>query len=77
MVDAHLRAKTSVPMEISPEMSDASTQQERGRKETSLQAVGCSECLDLSPGKKISTCTRCTQVDDLLHQVAELHPNPR
>lgn len=23
-------------------------------------------------GKKVSTCTRCAQVDDLLHQVSEV-----
>ncbi|GAB0207669.1 mitochondrial enolase superfamily member 1 [Grus japonensis] len=50
-----LRAKTSVPTEnISPEMSDASTQTEVVRKETSVQAVGCSKCPDPSPGEKES-----------------------
>ncbi|GAB0210389.1 hypothetical protein GRJ2_003504700 [Grus japonensis] len=73
MVDTRLRAKASVPTEnISPEMSDASTQMELIRKETSVQAVGCSECQDPSPGEKVSTCARCAQIDDLLRQVAEL-----
>ncbi|GAB0206374.1 mitochondrial enolase superfamily member 1 [Grus japonensis] len=54
MVGTCLRAKASVPTEnISPEMSDASTQTEVVRKETSVQAVGCSECPDPSPGEKV------------------------
>lgn len=31
--------------------------------------VGCTECPDPSPGAKVSACTKCGQVDDLLHQV--------
>ena len=66
MVVTCLRAKTSVPAEnLSPEMSDTSTQMELVRKETSVQVVGCSECPDPSPGEKVST------FDDLLRQVAE------
>ena len=68
----HLRVKTSVSTEKAPEMSDASTQMKLVRKETSVQTVGCNECPDPSPGEKVSTCKRCAQVDDLLHQVAEL-----
>lgn len=33
--------------------------------------VGCSECPDISPVENVSTCTRCSQVEDLLHQVAK------
>ncbi|GAB0179201.1 hypothetical protein GRJ2_000385400 [Grus japonensis] len=53
MVGTRLRAKTSVPTEnISPEMSDTSTQMELVRKERSVQTVGCSKCPDPSPGKR-------------------------
>ena len=72
MVGTCLRVKTSVSTEKAPEMSDASTQTELVRKETSVQTVGCNECPDPSPGEKVSTCKRCAQVDDLLRQVAEL-----
>ena len=72
MVGTHLRVKTSVSTEKAPEMSDASSQMELVRKETSVQTVGCNECPDPSPGEKVSTCKRCAQVDDLLCQVAEL-----
>ncbi|GAB0179469.1 hypothetical protein GRJ2_000412200 [Grus japonensis] len=59
MVGTCLRAKTSVPTEnVSPEMSDTSTQMELVRKEASVQVVGCSECPDPSPGEQVSTCTR-------------------
>lgn len=53
-------------------MSDASTQTELVRKETSVQVVSCNKCTDPSPGDKASTCTSCARVEDLLHQVAEL-----
>ena len=72
MVGTCLRVTTSVSTEKAPEMSDASTQTELVRKETSVQTVGCNECPEPSPGEKVSTCKRCAQVDDLLHQVAEL-----
>ena len=72
MVGTRLRAKTSIPMEKAPEISDASTQMELVRKVASVQVVGCNECPDPSAGVKVSTCTRCAQVDDLLHQVTEL-----
>lgn len=62
------RAKTGK----SPEMSDAFTQTELVRKETLIQVVGCSEYLEPSLSGKVSTCTGCAQVDNLLRQVAEL-----
>ena len=65
MVSTPLRVKTSVSTEKAPEMSDASTQKELLRKETSVQMVGCNECPDPSPGEKVSTCKRCAQADDL------------
>jgi len=56
-----------------PVTSDASTQTELVKKETSVQAVGCSECPHLSsPGVKVSHCRRYMQVEELIHQVAEL-----
>jgi len=72
MVGTNLRAKTRVPTEKTPVMSDASTQTELVRKETPVQVVGCSECPDPSSGAKVSPCIRCAQVEDLLRQVAEL-----
>ena len=59
-------------MEKAPEMPDASAQVELGRKEATVQAVGCSKCPDPSPGEKVNNCRRCAWVDDLLCQVAEL-----
>jgi len=53
-------------------MSDTSAQAEQVRKESSIQALGCSKCPDPSRGAKGSPCTRCTQVEDLIHQVAKL-----
>ena len=72
MVSTLLRVKTSVSTEEAPEMSDASTQTELVRKETSVETVGCNECPEPSPGEKVSTCKRCAQADGLLHQVAKL-----
>jgi len=68
MVGTRLRLKTRVPREEASVISDASTQMELIRKETSVQVVGCSERPDLSPGAKVSPCIRCAQVEDLLHQ---------
>jgi len=53
-------------------MSDASTRMELTRTETSVPAVGRSQCPDPSPGAKVSPCRRCAQAEDLLRQVAEL-----
>ena len=72
MVDTRFRVKTSVSTEKAPEMSDASTQMELVRKETSVQTVGCNKCPEPCPGEEVSTCKRRAQVDDLLCQVAEL-----
>ncbi|GAB0175625.1 hypothetical protein GRJ2_000027700 [Grus japonensis] len=72
MVGTRLRAKTSVSAEKAPEMSEALTQTELVRKETPVQIVDCNKCPDPSPGEKGSTCKRCAQVGDVLHQVAEL-----
>ena len=77
MVSTHCRPNTSVIMAKAPERSDASTQMELVRMDASVQAVGCNECPDPSPGVKVSTCTRCAQVDDLLRQVAELQDTVR
>lgn len=33
--------------------------------------VGCGECPHLSPVENISICTRCSQVEELLHLVAK------
>ncbi|PKU34838.1 28s ribosomal protein mitochondrial [Limosa lapponica baueri] len=72
MVSTRLRVKTSVSTEKVPKMSDTSTQTKLVRKETSVQTVYCNECPDPSPGEKESICKSCAQVDDRLHQVAEL-----
>ena len=69
MVSTRRTANTSVIMLKTPERSDAFTQMEL---EASVQTVGCNVCPNPSPGKKVNTCTRCAEVDDLLRQVAEL-----
>lgn len=73
MVSTCLRVKNSAPAEKATEMSHVSTQTEPVRKETSAEAVGCNVCPDPISGEKVSACTRCAQVDDLIRQVAELH----
>ena len=55
-----------------PVMSDALTLMDLVTKATSVQAAACSECPDPAPGALLSACTRCRQVEDLVHQVAEL-----
>ena len=72
VVVSHLSAKTSVHTRKSPEVPDVVTQIELVRKETLIQVVGCSEYLEPSLSGKVSTCTGCAQVDNLLQQVAEL-----
>jgi len=69
-VGIHFRFKTSFYKAL--EIPDASTQRELVRKGTSVQLVDCNKCPDPSPTEKVSTCKRCAQVDDLLHQVSEL-----
>ncbi|CAM9913947.1 unnamed protein product, partial [Bubo scandiacus] len=69
MVGTFLRVKASVSTEKDPEMLPPRWVV---MKETSVQAVGCNECLEPSPGEKVCTCKRYAQTDDLLHQVAEL-----
>lgn len=63
--------RTSVSMERASENSDVSTQTDLLKKETSVQASGCSECPHPS-GENISTYKRCAEVKDLLHQVVKL-----
>ncbi|PKU36965.1 rna-directed dna polymerase from mobile element jockey-like [Limosa lapponica baueri] len=53
MVGTRLRAKSSTPTEKGPRMCDASTQTELVKRETSVQVVGCNECPDSSPGRKV------------------------
>jgi len=60
-----------VPTVEAPVMSNVSTQMELLTKDTSVQTVGY-ECPDPSSGALVSACTRCGQVEDLIHQVAEL-----
>ncbi|KAK4832290.1 hypothetical protein QYF61_021689 [Mycteria americana] len=52
MVGTCLRVETSVSTEKAYEMSDASTQTDLVKKETSVQTVVCNECPDPSPGEK-------------------------
>jgi len=72
MVGTHLRARSRAPTVGTTVMSDASNQTDLVTKETSVQAAACSKCPDPSPGALVSACTRCRQVEDLIHQVAEL-----
>jgi len=72
MVGTHLRARTRAPTAGTPVMADASTQTELVTKGMSVQAAVFSEYPDPSPGALVSACTRCRQVEDLIHQVAEL-----
>ncbi|XP_029864855.1 uncharacterized protein LOC115339276 [Aquila chrysaetos chrysaetos] len=69
-VGASRGAKASVSAGKAPEVSDAPTQTELVRKETSVQTVSCDECPDPSPGEKESTRKRCARVGDLLCQAA-------
>lgn len=64
--------KTLLLQGESPEISHAFAQMEPVRQEISVQVVDCTECQDPTPGEKISTCTQCAQVVDLLCRVAEL-----
>lgn len=66
------RAKRSVATERAPEKSDASTQTDLLKKETSIQGIGCSKHPGLSSGEKVSTYKRRVQIEDLLCQVAVL-----
>lgn len=72
MLGNHPKVKASAPTDKFPEMSDAFSQVELVRKETLVQMFSYTEYFELSPGDKRSICTRCTEVGDLLRQVAEL-----
>lgn len=72
MVGTHFRAKPGVSTEKGPRLSDAYTQRELVRRETSVHAGGWNQCSDPSPRGRINTWIRCAQVNDLLRQVAEL-----
>lgn len=71
-VDAPARAETCAPSGESPGASGASTRADMARKETLVQAVGCTECPEPSPSDAASSCAGCVLVDDRLGQVAEL-----
>jgi len=77
MVGTGLRAKAADPAGGSAPSAPvvASTQMELLKGEAAVQTSNFSKCLDLSPGAGTGSrpvCKRCTQVEELLQQVAEL-----
>lgn len=66
VVGTHLQVKAMLSTEEVPQMSEASTQMELIRQETSVQTIGCNKCPEPYPGEKVRTCKSYAQVDDLL-----------